>query len=1240
MVYLTVEPSQANIGQQVLVKGQAPQAGSVELWFKHSLTAQYGWVQQWFLYTDSSGNFSQTITFACDSQSSCSVDFGARMAGGSPGRYPNDFFATTTLNLSAPPPPPPPPIPPAPGVKCHVFAPNPRVFDQACRVLICGRDAYTMGTDSDNWVRAYNVPLEGDTTETCESTRWASGQGLTPHFGGDQAWGAILKGPCGIPPVNIEMRIDDAMRGTIQIIIKKPDGSVVGTYSGTGTYKVPLGGGIVIQAIPNSGWKFDHWSAGWTTDTSIVNPLEIGSINTDGWIQANFVGQIQLGFEIWNQTTGADAVVDAQNVQSADKSVSASVGDKILIKGTGSAGEIVDLYIGEFGNPATLYVDTRTINSSGYFQFENFQSGLDATRAGTQNRYFIHFRGANKDSDGIRLIVTPLGPSTTVTISGVTWNYLTTGSKKIVISIPGGQGGGTCAVPSIGGYVFPATVNNDSLYIITSTVESCYGDIDTWVKDAIVWCRNRGYEQVHIAGFSAGADIASFYACGREASSYPVDSIMLAGLMDVGFTSDFKQSWLQMQTPVFVAKGQDVPGVPDVGDQFYNATPASPKIYKSYASPHSFLGAASVNDFLDWVKNFTVIGPHVPTIMVTPTTVIRGQNITFTGGGFTHNGKVDVCIAGLCAMSAGTADSSGNINIQMSVGDNIPTGSQDAWAHDVSSNRDSNSVTITVQSGGGGAPIVSVSPKTVKLNDTVTVNLSNLVSGTVYTNTLRWSGNAISLGNLTATGSTASFQFSVGANLPAGVITLRCEIKSNNTVYGEDTFTVGTVTHIFPYESAHFRWTGDEQTISGDLSLFPQYFFPYMEAVYAKYAVYFAHEPTQYLKIDTTINPSSQCSGGLGGGTGGGDLTFCAGTWGYNKYCLWLLGHELANLWTGSITGGWPWADGSNLWKGASPFPLFASVKAMEDSGSSSWAQEWWSSFSSADSINNGNNRALMFKELQSTYGWDIYKRAFARMKELSENLDSYSEPMKTHVVFAYLKYGANGADLIPLFTRYGFQIDEGMLNEEYTRISGIQTFNITIQVQGQGTTNPVPGVHQYNMGEFFTLSAVPATGWKFDHWESFGMVSIENPVQAGPVNTDGTITAVFTEIPPPPPNTANLTISVEVGECGTTDPAPGTYTYNIGDLVTLTANALIGGDCVFDHWEGSGYLMTSNNPISITIEGDTWVKAVFRHTGIPPEPKIGLVAIVGAAIIAGAIALTLGTSKERKRTKSPKEGV
>ena len=90
------------------------------------------------------------------------------------------------------------------------------------------------------------------------------------------------------------------------------------------------------------------------------------------------------------------------------------------------------------------------------------------------------------------------------------------------------------------------------------------------------------------------------------------------------------------------------------------------------------------------------------------------------------------------------------------------------------------------------------------------------------------------------------------------------------------------------------------------------------------------------------------------------------------------------------------------------------------------------------------------------------------------------------------------------------------------------------------------------------------------------------------------------------------LTVTTTTG--GTTDPSPGTYTYNAGTNVPV--QALPSANYMFDHWVLDGSPAGSVNPISVLMDGDHTLEAVFAQityqltitttTGGTTDPSLG----------------------------------
>ncbi len=73
---------------------------------------------------------------------------------------------------------------------------------------------------------------------------------------------------------------------------------------------------------------------------------------------------------------------------------------------------------------------------------------------------------------------------------------------------------------------------------------------------------------------------------------------------------------------------------------------------------------------------------------------------------------------------------------------------------------------------------------------------------------------------------------------------------------------------------------------------------------------------------------------------------------------------------------------------------------------------------------------------------------------------------------------------------------------------SSATTHDLTISVNGQGTTNPSAGTYEYDSGTKITITASPASGWKFDHWS--GDASGTSPTIVITMDCDKDVTAYF----------------------------------------------------------------------------------------------------------------------------------
>ena len=139
-----------------------------------------------------------------------------------------------------------------------------------------------------------------------------------------------------------------------------------------------------------------------------------------------------------------------------------------------------------------------------------------------------------------------------------------------------------------------------------------------------------------------------------------------------------------------------------------------------------------------------------------------------------------------------------------------------------------------------------------------------------------------------------------------------------------------------------------------------------------------------------------------------------------------------------------------------------------------------------------------------------------------------------------------------------------------------------SITFSGTPYTNGQSG--QYAAGSY-ALSANAPSGWTFSQWQTTGGVTISGSTAT--VTGVGTVKAVFTQI--------KYTLTIQVDGSGTTSPAPGSYQYDQGSVVPVTA--LPSSGYKLDHWELDGSNVGNANPYSVTMDSDHTLKAFFVLT-------------------------------------------
>lgn len=149
------------------------------------------------------------------------------------------------------------------------------------------------------------------------------------------------------------------------------------------------------------------------------------------------------------------------------------------------------------------------------------------------------------------------------------------------------------------------------------------------------------------------------------------------------------------------------------------------------------------------------------------------------------------------------------------------------------------------------------------------------------------------------------------------------------------------------------------------------------------------------------------------------------GIQGYWAYVL--IAHEATNLFTGEgVTGGWPWADGTEIWGRGSPFPYAVAVLVTRQLG--------------LEQVSTTHYRILdprdrpyvdLFIEIVNERGWDAIRRTFKLMIEDGVKLDANGpiakEPLKSHYVFLYLSLGY-GEDLSEKLLQHSLPVNRTLL--------------------------------------------------------------------------------------------------------------------------------------------------------------------------------------------------------------------
>ena len=148
-------------------------------------------------------------------------------------------------------------------------------------------------------------------------------------------------------------------------------------------------------------------------------------------------------------------------------------------------------------------------------------------------------------------------------------------------------------------------------------------------------------------------------------------------------------------------------------------------------------------------------------------------------------------------------------------------------------------------------------------------------------------------------------------------------------------------------------------------------------------------------------------------------------------------------------------------------------------------------------------------------------------------------------------------------------------------------TLTIAISPAGGGTTNPAAGPHTYSEGTAVTITATPASGYRFVNWT--GDASGTSTSVTVTMNAAKSVTANFIAV-------YTLTTSVSPSGTGSVTKSPSATQYDAGTVVTLTGVASSGYR--FNNWSGDA--SGTANPTTVTMSSNKSVTANFVESRLP----------------------------------------
>ena len=154
----------------------------------------------------------------------------------------------------------------------------------------------------------------------------------------------------------------------------------------------------------------------------------------------------------------------------------------------------------------------------------------------------------------------------------------------------------------------------------------------------------------------------------------------------------------------------------------------------------------------------------------------------------------------------------------------------------------------------------------------------------------------------------------------------------------------------------------------------------------------------------------------------------------------------------------------------------------------------------------------------------------------------------------------------------------------------------LTYTVTATATNGTVEGAGTYEHGAEVTLTATPAEGYEFVNWTEGEEVVSTDAEYTFEVLADRALVANFEKL------------TYTVTATATNGTVTGAGTYEHGAEVTLTATPAF--DYVFVNWTKSEEVVSTENPLTITVAEDVTLEAIFEEVAVAEVEKPGVFSI------------------------------